>query len=160
MLTAAQLTALRAYIDAATDPAIVAARTPATRADYVIANWLNEPSATLVWNEATPARDVFEAINVGKFDTLSAGKRDAMRMMLDFAPVNFTRQKNRNAIIDIWGAADSVAVLGACRRPALRCEEAFGGTTRTTSNNVSAINLNRAGSVTMMDVADALNMAV
>ena len=126
----------------------------------MIANWLNEASSTLAWNEATQTRDVFEAINIGKFDTLTAGKRDAMRMMLDFAPVNFTRQKNRNAIIDIWGAADSVAVLEACRRPALRCEEAFGGTVRTTSNNVSALNLNRAGSVTMMDVADALNMAV
>ncbi len=159
-MTPAQLQTLRAAIDASTDPAVIAARTPATRDDNAVRTWLNSahPSA-MAWQSAMTARSLFEASDITKFDAVVPGKREAWRMLLDFAPIDFNTAQNRKAIADVWGNADGVAVLQACRRAAKVAENALGGNTATT-NTVSALKLNFAGTVSLDDTSNALNLVV
>jgi hypothetical protein len=103
-----------------------------------------------------PSADLFDAMDVTKFDGLSAGKRDAWRLMLDFAPIDFTKIKTRKGVQDVWGDTDSVAVLQACRRKATVAEVTLGGETKTT-NTVSALKLNWEGTLSYTDVGIALN---
>ena len=159
-MTPAQLQTLRAAIDASTDPAVIAARTPATRDDRAVQTWLNSAHPTaMAWQAAMTARALFEASDLTKFDAITAGKRDAWRMMLDFAPLDFNTAGNRKAIADVWGNADGVAVLQACRRAATVAENALGGNTATT-NTVSALKLNFARTVSLDDTSNALNLVV
>ena len=76
--------------------------------------------------------------------------------MLDYAPVDFTRTKIRKAVQDAWGNTDSISILQAGTRTALKIEEVFGGNAATT-NTVTATKLNYEGSVTTYDVSVALN---
>jgi len=108
------------------------------------------------WNEAMGSRDLFEATDVTKFDAVNPGKRDAWRLLLEFAPINFTRQKMRKAVPDVWGTTDAVAVLQACTRKATRGEVRLGGSDATT-NTVTAKKLNYSGSISLDDVSNALN---
>lgn len=159
-LSIIQLQTLRTAIDASTDPAVIAARTPATRDDRVVQAWLNSAHPTaMAWQSAMTARALFGASDLTKFDAITAGKRDAWRMMLDFAPLDFNTAGNRKAIADVWGNADGVAVLQACRRPATVAENALGGTTVTT-NTVSALKLAVPGTVSLDDTSRALNLVV
>ena len=159
-MTPAQLQTLRAAIDASTDPAVIAARTPETRDDNAVRTWLNSAHPTaMAWQSAMTARPLFEASDITKFDALTAGKRDAWRLLLDFAPIDFNTAQNRKAIADVWGNADGVAVLQACRRAATVAENALGGNTATT-NTVAALKLNFAGTVSLDDTSNALNLAV
>ena len=158
-MTPAQLQTLRAAIDASTDPVVISARTPETRDDSAVQRWLNTAHATaLAWQSSMTSRALFEASDLTKFDAITAGKRDAWRMMLDFAPLDFNTAGNRKAIADVWGNADGVAVLQACRRPATIAENAIGGNTATT-NTVSALKLTFTGSVSLDDTSAALNLA-
>lgn len=153
-LTTAQETALAAHIRANTTPAVVAAL--AIRNDVELARLYNLASATDAWQSAMSGRDLFEATDVTKFDGLTAGKRDAWRLLLTFAPVNMSRQKNRKAAQDVWGNTDSVAVLQACTRKATVAESALGGNSATT-NTVTALKLNWEGSLSVDEVSYALN---
>jgi hypothetical protein len=76
--------------------------------------------------------------------------------MLDFGPTNFGKQKNRKAVQDVWGDANSVAVLQACRRKATNGERILGGADATT-NTVTAWKLNFYGAITLDDVSNSLN---
>lgn len=154
MLTDAQLQTLAAALRAETDQTVVAAM--AIRNDVALRDWCNGASAVNAWNEAMGARELFEATDVTKFDGLTAGKRDAWRLLLEFAPIDFTRQKLRKAVQDAWGNTDSVAVLQDCRRKATRGEAYLGGNDATT-NTVTAKKLNYTGSVSLDDVSNALN---
>lgn len=153
-LTTAQETTLAAHIRASQDAAVIAAL--AIRNDVELARLYNLASATDAWRVSMSGRDLFEATDVTKFDGLTAGKRDAWRLLLTFAPVDMTRQKNRKAAQDVWGNADSVAVLQACTRKATVAESALGGNTATT-NTVSALKLNWEGVLSTDDVSYALN---
>ena len=153
-LTTAQETALAAHIRANQDAAVVAAL--AIRNDVELARLYNLASASDAWKVAMSGRDLFEATDVTKFDGLTAGKRDAWRLLLNFAPVDMTRQKNRKAAQDVWGNSDSVAVLQACIRKATVAEAALGGNSATT-NTVSALKLNWEGTLSTDDVSYALN---
>lgn len=153
-LTTAQETALAAHIRANQDAAVVAAL--AIRNDVELARLYNLASATDAWISRMVGADLFEASDVTKFDGLTAGKRDAWRMMLDFAPIDFTRQKNRKAAQDVWGNQDSVAVLQSCTRKATVAEAALGGASATT-NTVSAQKLRFEGTLSTDDVSYALN---
>jgi hypothetical protein len=102
------------------------------------------------------AQALFEDSDITKFDGLTAGKRDAWRMMLDFAPIDCSKQKNRKAVQDVWGNTDSVVVLQACRRKATRGEVYLGGNSATT-NTVTATKLNWEGSLSINDIATAIN---
>lgn len=154
MLTPAQETTLANHIKASVDPAVIAART--IRNDVELQRLYNLPSATDAWILAMTDRDLFEVSDVTKFDGLTAGKRDAWRMMLDFAPIDMTRNKNRKAVQDVWGNTDSVAVLQACVRKATLGETVFGGNSATT-NTVTALKLNWEGTLSIDDVSYALN---
>lgn len=154
MLTDAQLQTLAAALRAETDQTVVAAM--AIRNDVALRDWCNGASAVDAWNEAMGSRDLFEATDVTKFDGLTAGKRDAWRLLLEFAPIDFTRQKMRKAVQDAWGNTDSVAVLQDCRRKATRGAAYLGGNDATT-NTVTAKKLNYSGSISLDDVSNALN---
>lgn len=154
MLTDAQMTTLAAGIRASTDPTVVAAL--AIRNDVALTAWCNAASAQDAWAQDVTGAALFEQTDVAKFDNLTAGKRDAWRLMLDFAPVDFARNKNRKAVEDIWGATDSVAVLQSLTRKATNAEQILGGTSAT-SNTVTAWKLNYAGSVGITEVSTALN---
>jgi len=153
-LTSAQETTLAAHIRANTATAIVNALP--TRVDSVIADYYNTKGANSAWVLSMSGTDLFEAMDITKFDSLTAGKRDAWRLMLDFAPIDCTRAANRKAVVDVWGTTDSVAVLNACTRKASRAEDALGGTTATT-NTVAALKLNWEGLLSVDDVSRALN---
>lgn len=153
-LTTAQETALAAHIRANQSAEVVAAL--AIRNDVELARLYNLNSATDAWVSRMAGAELFEASDVTKFDGLTAGKRDAWRMMLDFAPIDFTRQKNRKAAQDVWGNTDSVAVLQSCTRKATVGEAALGGTSATT-NTVTAVKLNWEGTLFYGDISAALN---
>lgn len=153
-LTPAQETTLAAHIRASQDAAVIAALE--IRNDVELARLYNLASATAAWQSSMSGRDLFEATDVTKFDGLTAGKRDAWRLLLDFAPIDAMRQKTRKAIQDVWGNADSVGVLQACTRKATVAEAALGGASATT-NTVSAMKLNFEGTLSTDDVSYALN---
>ncbi len=151
-LTTAQETTLAAAIKANPD---CAAWLP-TRVDSEIAAYYNANSTTDAWVSSMNGGSLFEATDVTKFDGLTAGKRDAWRLMLDFAPIDATRQKQRKAVQDVWGNADSVAVLQSCTRKATKAEAVLGGNSATT-NTVTALKLNWEGILSVDDVSRALN---
>lgn len=154
MLTDAQKQTLAAALRAETNAGVVAAL--AIRNDVFLADWCNASSASDAWQPAMTSRLLFEATDVAKFDNLTAGKRDAWKLMLEFAPIDFARNKMRKAVTDTWGATDSVSVLGACVRKATNAENYLGGTSATV-NTVTALKLNWSGVVFLNDVSGALN---
>ncbi|WP_326526155.1 hypothetical protein [Dokdonella sp.] len=150
----AQLQTLAAAIRAETNQACVDAL--AIRNDVAMEQWINADSAQSAWNPAMTGIDMFEVTDVTKFDGLVAGKREAWRLMLDFAPINFGRQKFRKAVTDVWGTTDSKAVLTACTRPATNGEKYLGGTTAT-ENTISALKLSFPGNIPISEISNALN---
>ena len=150
----AQLQTLAAAIRAETNQACVDAL--AIRNDVAMEQWINSDSAQSAWNPAMTAIDMFEVTDVTKFDGLVAGKREAWRLMLDFAPINFGRQKFRKAVTDAWGTTDSKAILTACTRPATNGEKYLGGTTAT-ENTISALKLRFHGNIPISEISNALN---
>ncbi len=155
MLTDAQKATLKAAILAETDATLAQCR--ANGQTTMIADWYNQLTDTNAWMSAVDARTLYEAMDITKFDNLTtAGKRDAWRLMLEFAPADMTRSKQRKVIQDIWGNTDSVAILEALRRKATKAEVVLGGNT-VTANTVSALKLNWEGSLSGDDVASAMS---
>jgi hypothetical protein len=128
-LSPAQRATLRAALFA--EPAI--ATQIANRDDGAITVWCNGNSTTDAWLAAADGRALFEAIDVTKYDALTAGKRASWDLLLRNAPLDVGRNKIRQAVLDVWGATDSVAVLSALREKATRCQVILGGTARTTN---------------------------
>ncbi len=155
-LSNARLTLVKNYIFASVDPDVISARTDATRNDGFIWNWLNSTSTVSAWAESVNAKTLFESMDISKFDGLTAGKREAWRMMLDFAPLDFGTLKNRKAITDQWGSVDSIPILQAVTRFATHFEVAIGGNDVTT-NTVTAKKLTLTGPISLNDVSTALN---
>ena len=150
----AQLQTLAAAIRAETNQACVDAL--AIRNDVAMEQWINSDSAQSAWNPAMTGVDMFEVTDVTKFDGLVAGKREAWRLMLDFAPINFGKQKFRKAVTDAWGTTDSKSILTACTRPATNGEAYLGGTT-VTENTISAWKLRFPGNIPISEISNALN---
>lgn len=153
-LTNAQRTAVRNGINAETDASIVTART--IRDDVTLTAWCNGASATDAWINNADSRTIFEAMDITKFDALTAGKRAAWDLMMRNAPLDFGRNKLRAAIVDVWGATDSVAVLTALREKATRAEVYIGGTNKTT-NTVAGLDRDFFGVLSVNDVSQAMN---
>lgn len=143
-------TALRAETNQACVDALV------IRNDVAVAEWVNSASSQDAWNPAMTGKLLFEASDISKFDNLTAGKRDAWRMMLDFQPIDFARNKMRKAVVDTWGQTDSVAVLQACTRKATNGEKYLGGTSAT-ENTVTALKLKWTGTLSHSEISDVLN---
>jgi hypothetical protein len=98
---------------------------------------------------------LFEATNVAKFDGLTAGKRDAWRLMMDNAPIDFGRNAMRKAAQDIWGNTDSIPVLESLTEMATRAQALFGGNSKTT-NTVTALDRAFEGELVSEDISAAL----
>ena len=153
-LTPAQQQTLAAAIRAEANASVVAALT--VRNDVFLRDWCNTAGTTDAWNPALTSKLLFEASDIGKFDNLTTGKRDAWRMLLDFGPIDFARNKMRKAVTDTWGTTDSVAVLQACVRKATNGEAYLGGTSAT-ENTVTALKLNVPGNLSIDDISNSLN---
>ena len=153
-MTDAQLQTLAAAIRAETNQACVDAL--AIRNDVAMEQWVNAASAQSAWNPSMSGVALFEATDVTKFDGLVAGKREAWKLMLQFAPINFGKQKFRKAVTDAWGTTDSKAILTDCTRPATNGEKYLGGTV-VTENTIAARKLNFSGNIAIGEISNALN---
>ena len=135
-LTGPQLATLKAA--ALADP--TAAAYIASGDDQSLADWFNAdaPGPVAAWVVVASRAALFEATPITQFDALTAGKRDAWRLLLDNSPADFSRQKMRAAVLDIWAAAQANSILSAMTENASRAENALGGTS-TTSGTVTAL---------------------
>lgn len=148
---------LAAAIRANTSPAIVAA--VAARNDDAIRDHYNGLSATACWRADIDGSALFEATPITNFDGLTAGKRDAWRLLIEQArvePIDFGRPKLRAAVRDIWPTAQGDAILLACTRKATIGELVFGGAVES-SGAVSATDLAVEIVLTSYDISTALN---
>lgn len=152
-LTPAQLTTLAAAINA--EPAVAAFL--AVGDDGSIAAFYNDAHATTrAWRGDMSSSDLFNAMNLTQFDGISAGKRDAWRMMVDLAPIDMRRAKMRGAVTDVWSNATTRdAILTDCTRSATKAEALFGGTDRL-EGAITAKVLVVEGVLTSDEVAKAL----
>lgn len=153
-LTETQMQTLATAIRAETAQVCVDAL--AIRNDVALFEWVNGGSTQDAWKALANRLDLFEGMDITKFDNLTAGKRDAYMMLIDFAPIDFSRQKNRKALQDIWGNVDSIPILQAMVRKATNGEKYLGGTSATT-NTVTAWKLNYAGNISITEVSTSLN---
>ena len=117
---------------------------------------INADSAQSAWNPAMTGVNMFEVTDVTKFDGLTAGKRDAWRVMMENGPLDFGRNRLRTAVLDIWGAQDSVSVLTNLREKATRAENYIGGNVKTT-NTVSGLDRAYVGGLSINEVSVVLN---
>jgi hypothetical protein len=163
-MTPQQLTTLKAAILADANPAVVAAL--AIRNDTELARLYNLPAAPAVaaWLKAATGQQIFEATNITQFDSVSAGKRDVWKLLIeraDLRPIDFGRNQIRNAVIDVWSAQTLTqrnAICNGLTESATVAEVALGGTVRfSETNGVSALDRNFAGQVTIDDIGSALN---
>lgn len=153
----AQLQILKAAIDVETDAEFVALRN--SGATGAMAAWYNVDSSTDAWMTNAIGRVIDEGANYSTFDTILAGKRDAWAIFLQYAPRDFSKNKNRKVVTDVWGnaTASSVAesILQACVEKASRGELVFGSTNATTGT-VTAVKRNWIGDITNTDIINAL----
>lgn len=153
-MTPNQHVVFAAHIRANTDAVVVAAL--ANRNDQAIADWYNQSTSTKAWRDVVEKQELFDAMNLATFDSVSAGKRDAWKIMLDMAPLNFTKASNRKGVVDIFATADATAMLNACTENALQVELVFGGDSKT-SGGVTAIKRNYIGATEAGEVSHVLN---
>lgn len=162
-LTPAQVAALRAGIQAETNPGVVAARAAGT--DNVITTWCNGKSTTPAWVASMQPADIDEAMlkASGKLDSLTAGKQFSLGRLMSFAR-DFRRNAIRSWVIDIWGAvgsagtSDSFKILSACLGMATRGEVYIGGTVKNEGgapNQVSGLDRSFVGDLSDDDIIAA-----
>lgn len=150
MLTTAQLQTLKTFAQA--DP--TAAGYIAAAQDQLLADWLNAdaPGPVKGWRVDVSRAELFEATPITQFDALSAGKRDAWRLLMENSPIDFSRNKMRAAVTDIWAAAQATSVLTACTENATRAENALGGASAT-DGSVTALKRNWTGTLSAADAS-------
>lgn len=158
-LTNAQKNTLKNDILTSVDPAIVAARGNGAdigRDDTTLAALYNAKAVptTKAWMTAVYRDDMFGAMNIAKYDNLTAGKRDSWRMMCDYSPLSFAKAKLRKAVTDIWGSADAAAILDNFTENASRAEVLFGGNNATEAT-VTALVRGWTGTITIDDLGTA-----
>lgn len=153
-MTPEQHVVFAAHIRANTDAGVVAAL--AVRDDQAISDWYNQPSSTKAWSQSVQKQELFNAMNLATFDSVVAGKRDAWKIMLDMAPLDFTKASNRKGVVDIFVTADATKILTACTENALQVELVFGGESKT-SGSVTALNRNYIGATEAGEVLHVLN---
>lgn len=121
-------------------------------------NGANVP-ATNAWRTDVSAQEADTAPDYSGFDTIPAGKRESWGFFLNFNR-DFTQDKVRKWIIDVWGAAtpnsDSAAILNAGVEPATTAQVVLSGQNKTTGT-VSALARNFAGQVTIADANYLIN---
>lgn len=156
MLTSTQLTTLKDYI--LSEPTL-AAQPMNLDGDFFIANYCNQIKSPVVkaWGRAVTDQTINTAPNYSVFDSIVAGKRDSWGFFLNF-PRDFSHNKVRKWIVDVWGEAiagsNSEAILLAGLEDATVAEVLFGGTTKTTGT-VSGLDRSFVGKITYIDVGEA-----
>lgn len=155
-MTPAQLAALKAYVLSV--PAL-AAMTSGPGTDYgAIAAALSAPASpvTKAWLTQVTPDQMDDAPDYSTFDSIVAGKRDSWGFLIA-RNRDFTRNKTRKWVTDIWGNAtagsNSESILQAGTENAKVAEVAIGGNSKTTGT-VTALARDFIGSVSINDVAD------
>lgn len=155
-LNSIQLALLKAAIAAELDPAFVALRQ--SGATGAMADWYNQASVTDAWRTNVPAIESDDAPDYSTFDALAAGKRDSWALFLGF-PRDFTRNKVRKWITDVWGSATAASnaenILKAGVEKAQRGEVVFGGTPAATGT-VTATKRTLVGTISNENIVAAL----
>tara|TARA_R110000868_G_scaffold143263_6_gene361243 strand:- start:1089 stop:1565 length:477 start_codon:yes stop_codon:yes gene_type:complete len=155
-MTQAQRALLRTGILADTDPAIVAA--VAAGANNQLLPLINAASTTDAWLGAATRQQLFEAIDLTQFDGITAGKRDAWKLLMDNAPIDFGRVKMRKAVSDSWSSltqGQRDTILGNLVEKATKAEVYIGGTNRT-EGGVTALGRNVVGAVSSDELSKAM----
>lgn len=151
-LTPQQTTALKVAILA--DPTLAPLSGGAT-VDFVgLQTALNAPTATSAWGIEVPVLTVEEAPAYVSFDSILAGKRDSWVIFLR-NPRNFSKNKVRAWVVDIWGNAtagsNAEAVLISAIEFATKAQTLIGGNTKSTGT-VSALDRSFTDDVTLDEV--------
>ena len=138
------------------DGALAPLTTGATTNFNGLKDLLNAPAnpATLAWRLSVMPAEIDDAPDYTTFDAISAGKRDSWFAMLAF-PRDFTRNKTRKWVTDIWGnataASNAEAVLQGATESATKAQVIISGATKTTGT-VTAIDRNFYGQVVLDDI--------
>jgi len=148
---------LKAAIAAETDSAFVALRDSGQTG--AMANWYNQASTTDAWLDYASANVLDEGADYAAFDSVVAGKRDAWKLFLTYAPRDMKKNKNRKVVTDVWGSATAASVAESvllnCLEKAKKGELVF-GTVSATTGTVTAAKRNWTGSLTNDDIINAL----
>ncbi len=130
-LTTNQLATLKAAIIA--DPTAGPIRAAGDTAALLA--WCNGASGTLGWRIAVQPQDSDQAATYTTYDSLAQGKRDSWSIFLKFNR-NFSVNKVRSWITDVWGAAtaSSIAesILQTGTESMTRAQNVIGGNVKTT----------------------------
>lgn len=156
-LTAAQLQALRAAIDA--DP-VLAAIPLGSDGDFQIAAAFNQPAspAFYVWKTSVSVADAKDVLNYTAYIGRSQGERDAFAILFSNHVVNPSRANVRQAIQDIFSGpgatpvAQRAAFDALFKRTAKRGEALFA---TGTGSEGSPATMTFEGNVSYQDVGDA-----
>lgn len=158
-MNAAQLATVKAYILA--DPTL-SPMTSGPGADYqYLATYLdaNADPVVLAWKTDMPPTDSDDAPDYATFDSIAQGKRESWGFFLAF-PRNFSRNKVRKWVTDIWGNAtagsNAEAILQAATEPAKRVQVVIGGNTKTTGT-VTALDRTYTGGISISDISSMFN---
>jgi len=148
-----QLRDLVIALRASTDPTAVGLLATANYGK--LTEWLNDNSATKAWMGAASKRDLFEAMNIATYDSVAAGKKDSWKLMMDLAPIDFSRLGMRKGILDIFVTADANAALASLTEWATNAEALLGGDPAT-SGTTTAIKRKWTGTIELPELKNAL----
>lgn len=109
--------------------------------------WLNAPTATSAWKVTVLASELFGSLTINTYDSITAGKRDAFNLLLQYGPVNASKQAIRNGLADIFNVVGAYTdsgqlakmLNGACVEFASNAQVALGYTTPAPVGGVTAI---------------------
>ena len=158
MLTTAQLQVLRTSILAEIDPIFATYRTQGSTGQ--MAEWFNQPSATVVWKTSVPKNEVGKAFQATALAAITAGNNDKLANFAAWNDViDPSRADQRGFFNDVFsvaaGATTRAALDELWRRFATRGERIFAVGTGTT---LAPSTLEFEGQITNDDVVRAVNL--
>lgn len=133
-----------------------------TAGDFAsLREFVNAPTSTKAWRVNVRGADLFDNLTISTFDNLSAGKRDALRMMMDRG-VDCTKKAMRDGMADIFAVTGSYTdsaqlakmLNGACTEFATWAEVALGSTTPAAVGGVTAIKRKFVGALSVDEVSN------
>lgn len=155
-MTRDELITLKAAVvaDTAANALLVAGDMPTLTA------YVNALTATDAWRPEVPAADLVAVLRFATYDNLTAGKRDAFRVMLEYGPVDATKAAIRDGLADIFavigGYSDAQQLpkmMAACTEKATWAQTKFPFTTPPAIGGVTAIKRTFTSIVTIDEVS-------
>ena len=139
-LTEAQLPALKAAIQAETDPEFVGYRTAG--ATGAMAQWLNEASTFIVWRASVATSEVGKAVNYIAVEAMTDANRNRINTFYGMNPQSFEPRADVRTYWDNTfsgalggqGQATRDALAALWRRAATRGEKIYATGTGTTAS--------------------------